>query len=361
MISIATLNTWGVINAKQRVMRMRAIAHAITQQPADIIGLQEVWLPDDQERIITAAKASGYTVHSFDAGATGSGLMTLSRYPITEAIFLRYRNNGRIEQIHYGDFIASKGIGLVRISTPLGTIDVYNTHLIAQYHEATADTLAPHRAAQMFEATRFINTHSTQNPAVLLGDLNTRSYQIGYQMLTDYAYLTDVYRALHPNDTGFTIDRNNPYDQNSVQQRIDYILMRGKLKAHSCDLHFQHIPGTDTPYSDHYGLIAHLDASSDAESEQAQPDTKAALLATHDLIQEHISQIVQRRQRHQRSTTISRWLILLAFNKKTRFIGLSATIISVLLAWIGGWMVRAEQRDLQAIAKEISLIIEATP
>jgi len=352
MLVIGTLNAWGIPIAPQRIKRMQAIAYAIAQSEFDIIGLQEVWQESDRQRILTAARAGGYHAYSFTANAIGSGLMTLSRYPIQDVAFLRYRNSGSPEQVHYGDYIAAKGIGLTRIKMPQGMLDFYNTHLIAQYHEAEADTLAPHRAAQMFEAAHFINTYSKQNSVILVGDLNTRAYQVGYQLLTQYAGLIDVYRDCHPDDKGFTIANDNPYLQNPVQQRIDYIMVRGGLRPKQVDLSFQRIPGTDLPYSDHYGLSAKLEFTSIPVQQETNP--QAVLRETYDLIAKHIPVIKKRRERHLRRFHITKWIVPLLLNRKLRGVGLLAFLSSLTSGWMGGWLVKAEERDLQAILQEIT-------
>eukprot|EP00798_Chlamydomonas_sp_ICE-L_P032240 gene32239-16805_t len=100
----------------------------------DVVVLQEIWVGVDAKLLMESAAKGGlsHSIH-FRSGMFGSGLVTLSRYPIVESGFWRYSSAGDPAAISCGDFYAGKGFGWVRINTPCGPVDVFNTHLHANY------------------------------------------------------------------------------------------------------------------------------------------------------------------------------------------------------------------------------------
>lgn len=263
-LNVLTLNTWGIPYTADYPHRMQALAATLARSDYDVVCLQEVWTDGDVERLTRAGRSGGlaYAQH-FPSGVMGSGLLTLSRYPIVDVDFYRYRLGGTVETIWHGDYIAGKGVGLVRIQTPGGMVDVYNTHAIAQYHPDAMDTYRAHRAAQLYEATRYIAAETTTNPLIFCGDFNVRPDHLGYMVICALLGLDDVWGRLYPHQSGPTSAHDNPYNHSSHAERIDYIFTRGgqhsMLEPVSAEVTLRRIPGTDVPYSDHYGVLACLD------------------------------------------------------------------------------------------------------
>ena len=139
----------------------------------DVVLLQEVFYARDR-RLFAEAGQLGGLAHSryFDSGLVGSGLLTLSRYPIVDSSFLRFRLNGRPQDLVRSDYYAGKGVGRVRVSTPAGPVDLYNAHFIAPYLEWGPDRFGAHRVAQALEAGQYMLEQSGDAPAVLGCDLN---------------------------------------------------------------------------------------------------------------------------------------------------------------------------------------------
>eukprot|EP00775_Hariotina_reticulata_P003116 gene3116-3394_t len=168
-LTVLTLNVWGLwLVSKQREKRIkyvllyhnyctdnriqilvqlrigvalllsyRCLADYLKTCTEDIVLLQEVWVDGDAQQLIGAGKAAGlkHCTH-FRSGRFGSGLVTLSRHPIIRHGYWRYASAGYATAISCGDFYAGKGVGWVRLTTPLGDVDVFNTHLHANYcHE----------------------------------------------------------------------------------------------------------------------------------------------------------------------------------------------------------------------------------
>ena len=59
----------------------------------------------------------------------GAGLLVLSKYPITDTLFMSYAPNGLPVKIHQADFYGGKGVGLCRIDADGHFLDVYTTHV----------------------------------------------------------------------------------------------------------------------------------------------------------------------------------------------------------------------------------------
>ena len=132
-LNVATFNIWGLITAKDRTVRLEAIARYFTKNPRglDILCLQEVWMSDDYRTVRAALSLEFPHAHYFKSGVVGSGLAIFSKFPIEEAWWKGFTLTGKAHRIFDGDWYAGKGVGAVRIKHPIiGQIDVFNTHVI---------------------------------------------------------------------------------------------------------------------------------------------------------------------------------------------------------------------------------------
>lgn len=257
-----TLNCWGPpLIARDRSARMDAIGKALGQMELDVAGLQELYQEKDRQSVMQGA-ATGGLVHScyFPSGIMGSGLLLLSRFPIEDATFLRFRLNGRPQELLRSDYYAGKGIARIRLKTPLGPVDVYDTHLIAGYGEIGPDIFYYHRIAQAYEIVRYVNAMSQQVPAIVAGDLNSTPDELPYNTCLGLAALKDSYWTANPGDLGITVTTDIPYVLVHEPERIDYILYRqGDARAWEV-LSSEVVMKTTPPdmgilaYSDHYGV-----------------------------------------------------------------------------------------------------------
>lgn len=158
--------------SEHRHARMAGLATALVAPKPDIVCLQEGFVADDVERIATALHDLGLVhVVDFPSGVLGSGLWTLSRFPIRETYFLRFSKNGAITDTKGGDWWAGKGVGLARIEVAPGELlDVYNTHMISNLG---GQELIVHRRVQVREYAGFATGATPHTvPALLVGDFN---------------------------------------------------------------------------------------------------------------------------------------------------------------------------------------------
>ncbi len=267
VLRVLTFNIWDLPPiVKDIATRMNAIGQQLATMHLDIVALQEAWNAAARARIAQAAHLGGlaYT-HYYQSGIAGSGLMLLSRFPIVETAFYRFPLGGRREQFWETDYFAGKGIGFARVLTPLGLMDVYNTHTVASYTADEHDENRPYRLADLYECVRFMNRSSAQ-PVICCGDFNTRREQREYEIMPTLGRLRDAYRTLHPSDLGATFAPDNPYLPNVTAKCLDYVFVRDgtvtSLEPVSAMVTLRTFqPNASAPpiaYSDHYAVLVEL-------------------------------------------------------------------------------------------------------
>lgn len=377
-LHILTLNIWGTPLAAHRAERVPAIARRLNEIAPDIVLLQETYMPEDRAALLYHIDRERYPHwHYFGSGALGSGLMTFSRFPIQFVAFQRFRLAGRPEVIWRGDYLAGKGIGLARVQTPQGPLDVYNMHTLAQYLPDEKDDGAAFRASNLYEAARFINAHSHSTPLLIGGDFNVRPYQLGYRLLRALAGLVDSHAHLHPQDPGYTYLPENPYSTTDVPERLDYIMLRGQggrgWSLRSCEVVMDealHDEGPAQAYSDHHGVLAAVEpVTGDVGLNYRDPDLAAAALAELEgLLRVQLRASQQRHERlrlRARAGLLAAPLLYLLGGKLRgplkidglllRYVGAGAALLSGLLAWLlANFSMPDEVQALQALQDEVA-------
>jgi len=240
---------------------MAAIAQKLDSY--DIVCLQEVWIEEDQEYLKKACFEKGLIYcHVFSSGMIGSsGLQIISRYPIKEVYFHRYRVNGQVLRVDHGDYHAGKGFGFCRISvSDSQDVCIINTHTIAQYK--MDDQYHSDRITQMWEIIRFIQLASKPNqPVVILGDMNCRPDSVEYQLLTNLGHVHDSFgehlkKTKTKDDKGTTLMESSLLATiKSKSPRIDHIFYEKKKGIRLIDSKVV-INEDDVIYSDHFGICS---------------------------------------------------------------------------------------------------------
>ena len=323
-LRLLTLNIWGAPYAQHRRERFSRIAQEIVRLAPDVVALQEAYIGHER-RIIMDAVAEAFPYQRyFPSGLLGSGLLTLSRYPVIEASFERFDFGGNPEDLPHGDFYAGKGISHCRIDAAGTLIDLFNCHPHAQYSGPLRANDAVFTHLNLRQAADFIASHRDSHPIFLLGDLNTRPSDIGYRIITDTTGLRDAFdRAQQPTahlpdatphaddnsmtgaaDDGrwYTFSAINPYSNSEPDQTLDYILFQSGMETivtvQQVSLVMNRLldQGEALAYSDHLGLMATFELKASADSDTPWPDdtpstlyaTDTALARDIDTLTEHI-------------------------------------------------------------------------
>ena len=268
--SVLTFNVWGLYISKDRQARIKAIGDALADGEFDVVTLQELWVCKDYEMLKSKLMQSYAHSHHFSGGIVGSGLAVFSKHPIIQIDYRPYRLNGKPFYILHGDWYAGKGIGHVRLQHPETVIDIFTTHMIANYHNKKDgnDIYSVHRCLQMVEFCNHISTFKSQDSLVIAtGDFNIEDND---QLLSEV-----VDKGMFLNSGPFTlksvwkesstIDKmtfNRPTNSYHKSEKdpecIDYIWYdSAKASIRDVKLKFDDlIESIGKSYSDHTGVAA---------------------------------------------------------------------------------------------------------
>ncbi|CAF1118727.1 unnamed protein product [Adineta steineri] len=327
-LRVLTLNIWGVHYVSKLIsQRIQAlIEHLIDPDTNyDIIGLQEVWSKKDFIYLRDQLKIIYPHSYYFLSGLIGSGCCMFSKYPIIGVYEHRYTLNGFPHKIQHGDWFCGKLIGLCKILVNGKIVNVYNTHLHANYHHVIPkDIYLGHRVCQAYELIQFIESTSsadTTDLTILLGDLNLTTQDLGFKLIRGILQLNDSFLHRINKDVfdptvgnnGLTCDLlDNPYvtphPYQGEGERIDYILFRSRNDNVKCleaypTLHKVPNNPAGLHYSDHLAIYALFEIDEkipeknsishkniEILDEETQNDLRAACIL--------VQQSIQRAQRH---------------------------------------------------------------
>lgn len=240
----------------------------------DIIVFQEILYKPSREYLIEKIKLKGFIFNNyfshgpgflFTKNYSGTGLLVVSKYPIIETIYKKYSINGKPHKILHSDYMIDKGVGLCYIQFNNIIINLYVTHLHANYVDKWSllnhkDEYKHHRIAQLFELAQFIRITKNNNFNILCGDLNcdelTKYKNIYLPATSIIKYISNM------NDCMYEIYKNKlykypnkfstftNYNNNShPPQRLDYIFYNSNTYKllHSKLINFNNL-------SDHIGV-----------------------------------------------------------------------------------------------------------
>lgn len=273
-IRVLSLNIWALMHVPSAETRTAYFLEHVMPQ-YDIIALQEVWHERERAQIVSSAFSAGLVYsHIWTqgvgfpgwAGSSGTGLMLLSRYPITEVFWKRYSINGKPYKLLHLDYMGAKGMGVATVRVPgAADVDVYCTHLHACYvdqkHELEKDEYIAHRVSQAYEAAQLIRRSRKPSLSVLMGDLNSSSASIVIQLFKRYAGLTSATEQLcSAQDCGTFGTRDNIYSYSTHSpSQLDHIMYcSSNWSLTHCAIVKTRLPDS-TPLSDHWAVEAQFD------------------------------------------------------------------------------------------------------
>ena len=253
-----TLLTWNVnqwpVRGWSRRARQDLEAVRALIAPYDVVCLQECWSRAAQG--LGRTFPYSYTGRERTLCGFGSGLLILSKHPIGEGTFRRFRTRS------LPDSLAAKGMILARICVPeAGEIDVVNTHLQAWRRPEV-------RSRQLGELERFVGDFVRSPLAVVAGDLNVGCGSGGYRRLREILGLRDAIEEcpVEVREGGAATTARSPAGVrfSGANSRIDHVLLR-EVPGATAKILTTGIVNTNparTRYpSDHHGLFVRMELS----------------------------------------------------------------------------------------------------
>ncbi|KAK1940554.1 Sphingomyelin phosphodiesterase 2 [Phytophthora citrophthora] len=280
-LRVLSLNAWGLPVAPRCTERAAEIASAISEG-YELVVLQEIWHIRERNLVISKAQQSGFHYYHYfnsavgfpfpmGADSFGTGLLVLSKFPISSALYHSFSLSGRPYALHESDFIANKGVGLLRVETPAGQIDVYVTHLLANYNTGgkpgPGDFYQWHRTGQSYELTRFILATNRNKLTIVCGDFNSSPDCLELIVPKQLLCLRDTYTDTNDEDGLTFASPDNKYSHGEHPMRMDYVMYKvDKQPKGASDWQlvqssifkgfFTDSRGEKTPLSDHFGVQA---------------------------------------------------------------------------------------------------------
>jgi len=256
--------------------RLSGIIEKIKLLHPDLVGLTEVWGRKSRQRVIEELEPlypHSYSDELRGGLKVGSGLLLLSRHPLSNPSFTGYKT------LRGSDGWSNKGFITATIHVGGQNVLVALTHTQASADDAATKARWTNLTALQGLLQRAELAHL---PMIVLGDLNvsgeclegkpTREYQDMSGLMAEVR-LQDAFRQTHPVSAarGFTWDgENNPlvgyFDKQDgksrLQQRLDYLFVRG-LRPSACNVLTDFVyragrSGQTMDLSDHYPLYAAL-------------------------------------------------------------------------------------------------------
>ncbi len=248
--------------------RVSAIADLLVALNVDIVGLQEVFIEKDRQFLIEKLSNTELKYASeYPAGFLGNGLVILSKYPIEESYFHRFKANNPWWKVWEGDWWAGKGIGHARVALPNGTyLDFYDVHAQAYRGNQESDDV---RLEQFKEASNFLNQSSLQNsPVLFVGDFNTQRNKPDYQYVENNSNLVrlmnidsdiDHITAMKHPDFSFEVISTEEIFGETLASNPGEFYSRAPTPIEFWQMHFAEAEeGETTALSDHPGYLSRI-------------------------------------------------------------------------------------------------------
>jgi len=255
--------------------RLHNIPAELIKTKADIISLQEVFLPKHQNYLVSMLHDQ-FPYHSFSKTPLfnlGSGLMIFSKYPIKNWSFKKYSEPGTLDEAIFitRGFISTE----IEINRDI-KFALYNTHLTSggALFKSNHPKTIKIRSLQIKEILSF-SEKSLPMDTFILGDFNSGPTisRINYEYILKQGF-RDIYKEYcesNKKQENDTWDNGNPLHKNntvSQSSRLDHIfffsknnhteIINSKTTLSDNIVWINNNKRKVIPLSDHYGLQAIL-------------------------------------------------------------------------------------------------------
>jgi endonuclease/exonuclease/phosphatase family metal-dependent hydrolase len=242
-LTVATLN---ILNLADRwAERLSLLLADMAALQPDLMGLQEVVYPMQQDRLLGAAGEGRYEAVRGWAGRPEYGNSLLVRAPLLAT---------DPERVDLG---RSRSAHRVRVALPAGaTLAFAVTHL--HHVQAARDA----RREQVETLLSWLDATPAHDALVVVGDFNADPREPAYERMCEAGF-----RSAHEEANGTEPAVTWPsglqapaMDTDGDPRCLDYVWIRGAVAVEAAGLAFDRpAPGDPTLYpSDHFGLVARL-------------------------------------------------------------------------------------------------------
>lgn len=255
-LNILTFNTWGVWKYVTKSLEKRVELITTAINGFDMVNLQETTVKETKD-ITDKNSFYPYKIRYDNTSFMkwGSGLSTLSKYPVVEKKFMKFSSCAGL------DCNNNKGVLFLRLEVPkLGQLDFYNTH----YQSMPFSTKQRLQANKDFE--KFFRENTVNNLAIITGDFNFTDKDDDFKDFVTRFKAIDTFKTRYPNDPGYSYDKTK--NKNAFllaePQRIDFIFVipNEKYNVEIIDSKLMFTEPKDGLFlSDHFGLSSSLKIS----------------------------------------------------------------------------------------------------
>lgn len=244
-IAVATINIRNIADRWPERLPL-LLADMAALQP-DLVGIQECVFAVNQDRLLGASGEGHYGIHRAFAGRPEYGNSLLVREPLAAA-----EPPERLELGH------SRSALRVLVG---GAGDRPVAMVVTHLHHVPADEGAREEQAQALVA--WLDARPAPGGTIVVGDFNAEPIEATYRVMVQAGF-----RSAHAEANGSEPGVTWPsgiqapgMDTDGDPGCLDYIWLRGPLRATACRLSFDR-PAVDDPTlypSDHLGLIARVE------------------------------------------------------------------------------------------------------
>jgi endonuclease/exonuclease/phosphatase family metal-dependent hydrolase len=286
-LKVLTFNTWGISDGRNKKERFALIPGAVSELSPDIIIFQEVFEEWERTELKAGLVKAGYPADGFRYFPLryGTGIMVVSRYPITDEKFEPYQAFKWPENKES----LGRGMAVLRIQAPGGDVLLATTHITPGN---LADLQRSEGMLEFYEMAKLIFEQSAKTGVknmLMAGDLNADPPKLIYHIFPALTGFKNVYSFLHNGQFAPTNDRRENPNTIMGIEAIDHIFF-GNLPGASTGLApktaqvvldhaFKAADGKEYFLSDHFGMLAVFDWSTQAPQIMSAPVLMSADLS----------------------------------------------------------------------------------